>query len=213
MSIDLSQFHQVFFEESFEGLQVMESSLLDLDCESVDSETINSIFRAAHSIKGSSSTFGFGEVAEFTHVLETLLDQVREGSRQLTPDHVDLLLQSVDCLRGMLTSLQAHEPVNTDQSSVLIRAFHDILEGRELAAATEPVAEETQSQENSQQENQPQELPAAVASAAEEEMVTWHIQFVPDVNLLRTGNEPLRMFRELAEMANGGFKAKPSANR
>lgn len=200
MSIDLSQFHQVFFEESFEGLQVMESSLLDLDCESVDSETINSIFRAAHSIKGSSSTFGFGEVAEFTHVLETLLDQVREGSRQLTPDHVDLLLQSVDCLRGMLTSLQAHEPVNTDQSSVLIRAFHDILEGRELAAATEPVAEETQSQENSQQENQPQELPAAVASAAEEEMVTWHIQFVPDVNLLRTGNEPLRMFRELAEM-------------
>ncbi|HCB39383.1 MAG TPA: hypothetical protein DEP79_06805, partial [Gammaproteobacteria bacterium] len=53
MSIDLSQFHQVFFEESFEGLQVMESSLLDLDCENVDSETINSIFRAAHSIKGS----------------------------------------------------------------------------------------------------------------------------------------------------------------
>ena len=63
MSIDLSQFHQVFFEESFEGLQVMESSLLDLDCESVDSETINSIFRAAHSIKGSSSTFGFVDVA------------------------------------------------------------------------------------------------------------------------------------------------------
>lgn len=83
MSIDLSQFHQVFFEESFEGLQVMESCLLELDCSQVDSETINSIFRAAHSIKGSSSTFGFSEVSEFTHVLETLLDQVREGKRQL----------------------------------------------------------------------------------------------------------------------------------
>lgn len=192
MSIDLSQFHQVFFEESFEGLQVMESSLLDLDCESVDSETINGIFRAAHSIKGSSSTFGFGDVAEFTHVLETLLDQVREGSRQLIPDHVDLLLQSVDCVRGMLTSLQAHEPVNTDQSTILIRAFHDILEGREPVVTTpDPEIDEIQQHETPVQ---------AAPAAAEEEMVTWHIQFVPDVNLLRTGNEPLRMFRELAEM-------------
>jgi len=102
MSIDLSQFHQVFFEESFEGLQLMESSLLELDCANPDGETINAIFRAAHSIKGSSSTFGFGAVAEFTHVLETLLDQVRVGSRRLTPEIVDLLLRSVDCLSGML---------------------------------------------------------------------------------------------------------------
>ena len=194
MSIDLSQFHQVFFEESFEGLQVMESSLLELDCESVDSETINSIFRAAHSIKGSSSTFGFTEVAEFTHVLETLLDQVREGSRQLTPDHVDLLLQSVDCLRGMLTSLQASEPVDTEQSKVLIQAFHDILEGREPAvASTESDSVATATNTSTTEESEKD-------SASESETITWHIQFIPDANLLRTGNEPLRMFRELAEM-------------
>ena len=142
MSIDLSQFHQVFFEESFEGLQTMETCLLEIDCENLDLETINSIFRAAHSIKGSSSTFGFGEVAEFTHVLETLLDQVREGSRKLNQDHVDLLLQSVDCLNSMLTSLQAEDPIDTQQSTVLIEQFNAILEGKEPPASedAEPAA-------------------------------------------------------------------------
>ncbi len=182
MSIDLSQFHQVFFEESFEGLQTMESSLLELDCDSVDSETINAIFRAAHSIKGSSSTFGFSAVAEFTHVLETLLDQVREGSRKLTQEIVDLLLQSVDCLRNMLTALQAGEKADTTQSKTLIGAFNAILEGKAPATA-----------------------PAAIASSettavTESGSSLWRIRFIPDSNILRTGNEPVRMFRELAEL-------------
>lgn len=199
MSIDLSQFHQVFFEESFEGLQVMESSLLDLDCENVDSETINSIFRAAHSIKGSSSTFGFTDVAEFTHVLETLLDQVREGSRQLQPDHVDLLLQSVDCLRSMLTALQADAPLDTEQSKILIQAFNDILDGKEPAPQ---VADNVPEQPHSTM---------SCADSQSDEEITWHISFVPDVNLLRTGNEPLRMFRELAEM--GDLEVSANAER
>jgi two-component system chemotaxis sensor kinase CheA len=188
MSIDLSQFHQVFFEESFEGLQLMESSLLELDCDSVDSETINSIFRAAHSIKGSSSTFGFSGLAEFTHVLETLLDQVREGSRQLIPDHVDLLLQSVDCLRGMLTALQAEEVFDTDQSNALITAFNNILAGK-ASVAQESLVEAGDT---------PAEVVVKENSTAD--LVTWKITFNPEINLLRTGNEPLRMFRELAEL-------------
>ena len=76
MSIDLSQFFEVFFEESFEGLDTMEAELLNLEPGEEDLETINTIFRAAHSIKGGSGTFGFNSVAEFTHVLETLLDQI-----------------------------------------------------------------------------------------------------------------------------------------
>ena len=181
MSIDLSQFHQVFFEESFEGLQTMESSLLDLDCDNLDSEQINAIFRAAHSIKGSSSTFGFTALAEFTHVLETLLDQVRQGSRSLTQEIVDLLLQSVDCLRGMLTDLQSGNAVDTVQAEALIVAFNRILNQDgviENVLSTEPVD---------------------TASTAGETQ-RWLIHFVPDVNILRTGNEPLRMFRELAEL-------------
>lgn len=188
MSIDLSQFHQVFFEESFEGLETMESSLLDLDCESVDSETINAIFRAAHSIKGSSSTFGFTPVAEFTHVLETLLDQVRQGTRKLMPDHVDLLLQSVDCLRGMLTALQSGSALDVAQSRDLIERFNAILSGKSVqSSSVETVAASAR--------------PATAAkSAGAVDATTWVIRFIPDINILRTGNEPVRMFRELAEL-------------
>ena len=93
MSIDMAQFHQVFFEESFEGLDVMESGLLNLDNGAIDPEAINSIFRAAHSIKGGSGTFGFTPVSDFTHVMETLLDEMRDGRRQITQAAVSCWLR------------------------------------------------------------------------------------------------------------------------
>ena len=75
--IDLSQFYQVFFEEAGENLDRMEKLLLDLDIESADDEELNAIFRCAHSIKGGAATFGFADVAELTHQMETLLDKLR----------------------------------------------------------------------------------------------------------------------------------------
>lgn len=99
MEIDLSQFSQVFFEESLEGLESMESELLKLDIAAPDPEAINTIFRAAHSIKGGSGTFGFNQVANYTHLLETLLDEIRDGRREMTSHHQDILLLSVDLLR------------------------------------------------------------------------------------------------------------------
>ncbi len=106
MSIDMAQFHQVFFEESFEGLDIMESGLLDMEPGQVDSEEINSIFRAAHSIKGGAGTFSFMDVANFTHIMETLLDEMRDGRRQVTSDAVEVLLKSVDVLLHLLTACQ-----------------------------------------------------------------------------------------------------------
>ncbi|MCG8315300.1 MAG: chemotaxis protein CheA [Pseudomonadales bacterium] len=200
MSIDLSQFHQIFYEESFEGLEDMESCLLDLDTESVDPETINTIFRAAHSIKGSSGTFGFTEITEFTHVLETLLDQIREGSRQLTQDHVDLLLQSVDCLRQMLSSLQAGEAVENQLAKELIGEFNAILKG-EVAAAADAQSAVTESTES---DADPLDGIAADDQSRDSvdgiDTTDYEIVFKPDHNMLRTGNEPTRMFRELAEL-------------
>ena len=105
MTIDLEQFHEVFFEESLEGLDAMEKGLLAVSsAEHADPEDINTIFRAAHSIKGGSSTFGFTAIAAFTHVLETLLDEARDGKRRLNTEAIDLLLQSCDCLRAMVVA-------------------------------------------------------------------------------------------------------------
>src|ERR1019366_4079679 len=110
MTLDLAQFHETFFEESFEALGSMEAALLKLSAGEADAELINTIFRVAHSIKGGSATFGFADVAAFTHTLETLLDQLRSGQRQVQSNIVDGLLRSVDVLRDMLTATQRKQP-------------------------------------------------------------------------------------------------------
>jgi two-component system chemotaxis sensor kinase CheA len=104
--IDLSQFYQVFFEEAGENLDRMEKLLLDLDIESADDEEMNAIFRCAHSIKGGAATFGFKDVAELTHQMETLLDKLRRHELEPTSSMVDVLLQSGDALRGQLARHQ-----------------------------------------------------------------------------------------------------------
>lgn len=197
MSIDMSQFHQVFFEECFEGLEAMESGLLSLDIGDVDPEVINTIFRAAHSIKGGSGTFGFTVVAEYTHVMETLLDEMRDGRRQVTKPAVDVLLGSVDCLREMLTSIQAGEEVNAESVATHQAALELELNGESgggshhaapaheaPAAAPVPVAT-TEPEEEEDEEEQEQ---------------GWKISFCPYLSLLRTGNDPVRLFREVAEL-------------
>lgn len=182
MSIDISQFHQVFFEESFEGLDVMESALMTLNPESVDSETINSIFRAAHSIKGGSATFGFGVVADFTHVVETLLDQVRAGDRGISSDDVDLYLQSVDCLRNLLSALQIGEEPDTHDADQLKIKFEQLL-------TTSDIVESLAT---------PQQSQISDDSVQAGGVKSWSITFIPSINILKTGNEPVRMLRELA---------------
>ena len=180
MSIDLSQFFEVFFEESFEGLDAMEAELLNLVPGEEDLETINTIFRAAHSIKGGSGTFGFNSVSDFTHVLETLLDQIREGKRELTAEHVNLLLKAVDCLRALLSALQAEQDPNLEEAIALRVKFEEIL-GVNQSDTDKVEAEE-----------QP----------AQPEFNTYQIDFKPHHHLFKTGNEPLYMISELAELGD-----------
>jgi two-component system chemotaxis sensor kinase CheA len=106
MAIDMSQFYQVFFEESAEHLANMESLLLGLDLAAPDDDQLNAIFRAAHSIKGGSGTFGFTDMTEVTHVLETLLDRIRKHEIAITSAMVDAFLQAGDVLHEMLDAHQ-----------------------------------------------------------------------------------------------------------
>src|SRR2546423_10506664 len=119
MTIDLTQFHEAFFEESFEALDSMETALLKLDIGAPDKELINTIFRVAHSIKGGSATFGFSDIASFTHSLETMLDELRSGAMQVTLAMSDLLLKSVDVMRAMLRAVQQKQPINAQRVSDL----------------------------------------------------------------------------------------------
>jgi two-component system chemotaxis sensor kinase CheA len=105
-NIDLSQFYQIFFEEAGENLDSMEQMLLALDLEKADDEELNAIFRCAHSIKGGAATFGFADVAELTHQMESLLDKLRRHELTPTSAMVDVLLESSDALRGLLGNHQ-----------------------------------------------------------------------------------------------------------
>ena len=107
MPIDISQFHEGFFEEAGEHLARMEALLLELDLVNPDEEKLNAIFRAAHSIKGGSGTFGLTAMKEFTHVLESLLDRVRRGEVNPTTAMIDTCLQAGDVLRDQLARYRA----------------------------------------------------------------------------------------------------------
>ena len=123
--IDLSQFYQVFFEEAGENLDRMEAQLLEIDIEAADDEELNSIFRCAHSVKGGAATFGFADVAELTHQMETLLDKLRRHELTPTAAMVDVLLQSGDALRAQLARHQgaAGDAIDTTELLDSIRAM------------------------------------------------------------------------------------------
>ncbi|RCS56446.1 chemotaxis protein CheA [Parvibium lacunae] len=125
-SIDLSQFYAVFFEEAFEHLDNMEHLLLEIDVAAPDDEDLNAIFRAAHSIKGGSGTFGFTQVAAFTHVLENLLDKIRKHEIALTTPMVDCFLQCGDATRQQLEAYRDDgEQPDVKHLVVSLQAFID----------------------------------------------------------------------------------------
>ena len=116
MTIDMSQFYQVFFDEADELLAEMEKLLLALDVSAPDSEDLNAIFRAAHSIKGGAATFAFNDITEVTHMLESLLDRIRKGEMALTPEHVDAFLVAKDVLAMQMDG--HHHGSSVDQNAV-----------------------------------------------------------------------------------------------
>jgi two-component system chemotaxis sensor kinase CheA len=186
MTLDLAQFHDTFFAESSEALDSMENALLKLSAGDADLELINTIFRVAHSIKGGAATFGFTEVAAFTHTLETLLDQLRSGKRRVEPSLVDTLLQSGDVMREMLHATQQKQPIDKARVSALHAVIEGIMNSAGNGSAPGPAPAPAAPA--------PLALPADVRSG-------WRIHFIPGPKLLRNGNDPLRLLRELATLA------------
>lgn len=185
MTIDMEQFRVTYIEESLEGLDSMETYLLDLQPGSEDQDAINTIFRAAHSIKGGGATFGLEVISEFTHVVETLLDEIRNGDREITQEAIDLFLESVDCIRDMLaTAKEGEELTVSDKTESVKQSLDTLLAG------------------DSKTETRVEDVLPKVAGVAAEIVTGWHIDFRPRTDMLSTGNDVVRMFRELADMGD-----------
>ncbi|HVI58840.1 MAG TPA: chemotaxis protein CheW [Luteimonas sp.] len=176
--MDITRFHAAFFEESRDGLDAMERGLLALESGDAEPDAIHVVFRAAHSIKGGAATFGFTAVTDLTHLLETLLDEARGGRRVLDQDAVGALFAAVDVLRGLLAACEHGSAV--DQAA-LARARAGL--DRLLAGAADAGS------------------PTATAGAARGEDAAagdWRIGFTPAPSMFMSGNDPLRILRELA---------------
>jgi two-component system chemotaxis sensor kinase CheA len=199
---EMAEIVKVFFQESREGLDAMESGLLGLGA-TADTENINTIFRAAHSIKGGSATFGFAEVAAFTHGVETLLDEMRNGVRPVTSEAVQTLLQACDCLREMIAATEAEQPLDQGRIATLNSDITQIL-GERPHEAPAPAS-------SAPNHGAGPAAPAAGPAAAAEQSTGWRILFEPVAELLRLRNEPARMFAELERL--GTFAAQADLSR
>lgn len=164
MAIDMSQFYQVFFDESAEHLAAMETLLLELDVEHPDPEDLNAIFRAAHSIKGSAGTFGFNDLAQTTHILENLLDRIRKNELPLQAAMVDAFLETGDLLKTMLAAHQGQGEVDPVQVEAMCGRLRRLSSETE-AARPDEVLEAAR--------------PPAEESSARSHVHTYEIDFVP----------------------------------
>ena len=189
---DMDEILVLFLEESFEGLDVMEQGLLELDIGQVDLDVINNIFRAAHSIKGGAGTLGFMDISQFTHGVETLLDEIRSGKRMPTAENVQVLLQSVDHLRGMLSAMRDRQPIDEATTRALEAEIR-----RMLGEADDAVVG----------------VAAAIAGDDSQNLVplSWQIGFQPKARFFAKGNDPLALFSEIRRLGDVQINARTTS--
>lgn len=187
MEIDISKFHQVFFDDSIEKINQVEQLLLQIDLHNIDQEAIESIFRCAHSIKGSSGMFDFNHITHFTHILENYLDKIQSHEKSLTPESVDILLRCFDCLRTMLDHQQQHKEFNAIESNKLEIQLSQLADDTEI----EPLKPEKVISKN--------------------EPLQWKIYFKPNLKIFQNGDDPLRILRSLKEIGSVACEIDMSA--
>ncbi|WP_202301066.1 chemotaxis protein CheA [Dryocola clanedunensis] len=124
--MDISDFYQTFFDEADELLADMEQHLLSLVPEAPDSEQLNAIFRAAHSIKGGAGTFGFSVLQETTHLMENLLDEARRGEMQLNTDIINLFLETKDIMQEQLDAYKSSQVPDAESFEYICKALRQL---------------------------------------------------------------------------------------
>jgi two-component system chemotaxis sensor kinase CheA len=178
MQIDMSRFRAAFYVEAGEHLQLMEAALLQLESSPRDVELLNTIFRAAHSIKGASTTFGVDEVGRFTHVLENLLERLRDGALEANAPLVELLLSSVDVIDGLIANAKDGAPLPGNLEQVFSELHR--VNGT-------PVADSLP---------MPTHGPVTESKAGG----LFRVHLKPSPEFFRFGQEPLLLIRELSEL-------------
>ena len=178
--MDLDELKAMFLEEATEHVDTLERGLLEMSNNEQSPDLLNEVFRAAHSIKGGGATFGFADLAELTHHMETLLDEIRSGAKPILESDIELLLQGLDMVRELMDSLG-----NEDHPDRVA-----LQEKLQKAVSGEATPTEGSDAEDSQEEE---------AGSHRALGAGWDIVFKPKPELFQRGNDPLLIIRELKE--------------
>ncbi len=202
MALDMDQLRKMFYEECRENLEVLETELLGVQPDDVESETINTIFRAAHSIKGGAATFNLLDISEFTHAMEAYLDEVRNKKLSLTSHSIDVLLRGGDCIKDMLVGHESGQPSNPELSLSVTEALKLLLKSDVDPASVLPHGEPVNAVSPSTSDGAQSTIEATKESVSEVEKtrVGWEIEFVPHQDLFFSGNDPLRILGEVSDL-------------
>jgi len=184
---DFERFRITFFEECNEILADLEVHLTQLQEEALDNEGLNAVFRAAHSIKAGAGAFGFTDLVNFTHSFEALLDKMRDGEIDQTPQVADLLVRGGDVLAELVSAAQENRSAGPDFGADVLEQVNDLLGSGQKPTEAAPDADAQQ---------------ATVSSG----MGIWTIRLTPNADLFKNATEPLLLIRELREL--GSLKIK-----
>ncbi|MGN0401009.1 MAG: chemotaxis protein CheW [Acetatifactor sp.] len=133
--MDVSQYLEIFLDETKEHLQNLNTRILELEADPEGTDTINEIFRAAHSLKGMAGTMGYKRMQNLTHDMENVFSEVRNGTIKVQPEMIDVLFQCLDALEGYTENIQNSADEGTNDNEGLIKALNDILNSKEGGTA------------------------------------------------------------------------------
>jgi two-component system chemotaxis sensor kinase CheA len=186
---DLQQFLGTYLAECYELLGEMEEKLLNLTPETANSEILNAIFRCAHSIKGGAGAFGLSRITAFTHVLEFLLDDMRNGRIQPHTHVVDALLRAKDIVLAMITCVRDQQPIPQEMGEEVLKELERLRGGEPATLSAASSAH-----------------PSVTTTAAATGKQRFIIRFTPRETMLMSGNEPLLLIRELKRLGKAEIK-------
>lgn len=141
--MDVSQYLEIFLDETKEHLQNLNTRILELEADPEATDTINEIFRAAHSLKGMAGTMGYKRMQTLTHDMENVFSEVRNGNIKVQPEMIDVLFRCLDALQEYTDNIQNTADEGTNDNEELIRQLNDILNGSSAAKSAEEKKPET----------------------------------------------------------------------
>lgn len=214
--MDVSQYLEIFIDETNEHLQDLSQHLMILEEEPENADTINEIFRAAHSLKGMAGTMGYKRMQHLTHIMENVFSEIRNGKMTVTSDLVDILFDCLDALQAYLDNIQQTADEGTDDNEPIIARLNAFLESEGKPAEEQKTAEPAPEKKKEDKAGQPLMLKFeefevnAIKEAFEKQIHVYKVDVKIDENCILKAARAFLVFKALEELGEV-IKSDPSA--